>query len=112
MGRKSAYLIGRDKRVADVLLENPSCSLQHAVIQFREKQTQRQLSFEEQTARGTYQSVIVEMVAKPYIMDLESTNKTFLNGDAIEPARYYELRPKDVLKFGESQREFVIMKLD
>ncbi len=43
-------------------------------------------------------------------MDLESTNKTFLNGDAIEPARYYELREKDILKFGESLREYVIMK--
>ena len=35
-------------------------------------------------------------------MDLESTNKSFLNGEAIEPARYYELREKDILKFGES----------
>jgi smad nuclear-interacting protein 1 len=43
-------------------------------------------------------------------MDLESTNKTFLNGEPIEPARYYELREKDVLKFGESQREYVVMK--
>ena len=44
-------------------------------------------------------------------MDLESTNKTYLNGDAIEPARYYELREKDVIKFGESLREYVIMKV-
>ena len=35
-------------------------------------------------------------------MDLESTNKSFLNGEAIEPASYYELREKDILKFGES----------
>ena len=37
---------------------------------------------------------------KPYIIDLGSTNKTFLNGSAIDPQRYYELREKDVLKFG------------
>lgn len=43
-------------------------------------------------------------------MDLESTNKTFLNSSELEPARYYELREKDVLKFGESQREYVLMK--
>ncbi len=43
-------------------------------------------------------------------MDLESTNKTYLNGDEIEAARYYELREKDILKFGESLREYVIMK--
>ncbi len=43
-------------------------------------------------------------------MDLESTNKTFLNGSDVEAARYYELRDKDVLKFGESSREYVLMK--
>ncbi len=43
-------------------------------------------------------------------MDLESTNKTFLNGDEVEPARYYELREKDILRFGQSEREYAIMK--
>ena len=43
-------------------------------------------------------------------MDLESTNKSFLNGDEIEGARYYELREKDILKFGESTRDYVLMK--
>ena len=73
---------------------------------------QRTLSFEEQAARGVYSSVITETVVKPYLIDLESTNKTFLNSEEIEAARYYELRTKDVLKFGESQREYVIMKVE
>lgn len=47
---------------------------------------------------------------KPYTLDLESTNKTFLNGDELEGARYYELREKDVLRFGESARDYVLMK--
>jgi smad nuclear-interacting protein 1 len=34
---------------------------------------------------------VTETIVKPYIIDLESTNKTFLNGEAIEPAKYYEL---------------------
>ena len=42
-------------------------------------------------------------------MDLESTNGTFLNGERIEKARYYELREKDVLTFGRSQKEFVLL---
>ena len=42
-------------------------------------------------------------------MDLESTNGTRLNGELIESARYYELREKDVLKFGEGPKEFVLM---
>ena len=45
-------------------------------------------------------------------MDLESTNKTMLNGEVVEPARYYELRDKDVLRFGESTRDYVIMKVN
>ena len=33
--RQSAYLFGRDKRVADIELKHESCSKQHAVIQYR-----------------------------------------------------------------------------
>lgn len=31
--RQSAYLIGRDRLVADIAIDHPSCSKQHAVIQ-------------------------------------------------------------------------------
>jgi hypothetical protein len=34
--RQSAYLFGRDKRVADIELKHESCSKQHAVIQYRQ----------------------------------------------------------------------------
>ena len=108
--KQSVYLFGRDNRVADILLENPSCSMQHAVIQFREKQVTRTLSAEEQTARGLFQGYINEIEVRPYLMDLESTNKTFLNNSEIEPARYYEVRDKDILRFGESTRDYVLMK--
>jgi hypothetical protein len=30
-------------------------------------------------------------------MDLESTNGTKLNGENIDPARYYELMEKDII---------------
>lgn len=33
--RQSAYLVGREKRVADIVVDHPSCSKQHAVVQFR-----------------------------------------------------------------------------
>ena len=33
----SAFCFGRDPTVAHIVMENPSCSAQHAVIQFREK---------------------------------------------------------------------------
>jgi smad nuclear-interacting protein 1 len=43
---------------------------------------------------------VTETFVIPYIIDLESTNKTHLNGDEIEAARYYELKVKDILRFG------------
>ena len=35
MHRQSAYLIGRDRLVADIPVDHPSCSKQHAVFQYR-----------------------------------------------------------------------------
>jgi len=46
---------------------------------------------------------------KPYLMDLESTNGTFINGQRIDDARYYELHKGDVLKFGDCSQEYVLI---
>jgi smad nuclear-interacting protein 1 len=94
--RQSAYLIGRDRLVADIAVDHPSCSKQHAAIQYRHVQ--------EKDEFGTSKGVI-----KPFVIDLESTNKTFVNDEAIPAARYYELRAGDVIKFGLSTREYVIL---
>lgn len=92
--RKSAYLFGRDQRVADVVLLHPASSKQHAVIQFRKTKVDGKVG------------------VRPYLLDLESANKTYLNGSAIEESRYYELREKDTLKFGLSDREYVLLCAD
>lgn len=47
---------------------------------------------------------------KPYIIDLGSGNGTFLNNKRIEPQRYYELKETDILKFGFSSREYVLLQ--
>ena len=82
----SYYLVGKDEMVCDVLALHGSCSKQHAVLQFRQHRDY------------------------PSLMDLQSTNKTRLNGRVVDDARYYELRPKDVLRFGESTREYVLIR--
>jgi smad nuclear-interacting protein 1 len=46
---------------------------------------------------------------RPYIIDLESANGTLVNGKKIEAKRYVELFEKDVLKFGFSSREYVLL---
>ena len=95
--RQSAYLVGREKKIADILVEHPSCSKQHAVIQFRLKE------------RPNATGVGVSREVRPYVMDLESTNGTRLNGEKLEPSRYVELMEKDTLKFGDSTREYVLL---
>jgi len=95
--RLSAYLIGKERRVCDIPMHHPSISKQHAVLQFRQKSAYNE--------EGQLQKLVV----KPYIIDLGSTNATFLNGKQLEPLRYYELLEKDVLKFGFSSREYVLL---
>lgn len=85
--RQSAYLLGRDRNIADIPIDHISCSNQHAAIQFR-------------FSKGKI---------SPYIIDLDSANGTFLNSSKIEPRRYYELIEKDLLKFGLSSREYIVM---
>ena len=94
--RQSAYLMGKDRKVADIPIDHPSCSRQHAVLQYR--------CLPGKTADG--QKITRTL---PYIIDLDSSNGTFLNNKKIEPKRYVELREKDVLKFGFSSREYVLL---
>ncbi|PFH53894.1 hypothetical protein AMATHDRAFT_53539 [Amanita thiersii Skay4041] len=94
--RQSAYLVGRDRLVADIAIDHPSCSKQHAVIQYR--------LIQEKNEFGDTKATI-----KPFIIDLESTNGTHVNGITIPTARFYELKPSDVIKFGTSAREYVLL---
>ncbi|GAV68611.1 FHA domain-containing protein [Cephalotus follicularis] len=94
--RQTCYLFGRERRVADIPTDHPSCSKQHAVIQYRQ--------VEKEQPDGTLSKQV-----RPYLMDLGSTNKTFINEDPIEPERYYELFERDTIKFGNSSREYVLL---
>ncbi|KAJ7486033.1 SMAD/FHA domain-containing protein [Mycena galericulata] len=94
--RQSAYLIGRDRLVADIAVDHPSCSKQHAVIQYRYVQQKDEFG----VSKGS---------VKPFIIDLESTNGTHVNDEAIPVSRYYELKASDVIKFGQSTREYVLL---
>ncbi|XP_078537342.1 smad nuclear-interacting protein 1 [Lissotriton helveticus] len=94
--RQSAYLLGRHRKIADIPIDHPSCSKQHAVLQYRLVEFTR---VNGQTGRRV----------RPYIIDLGSGNGTYLNNQRIEPQRYYELKEKDVLKFGFSSREYVVL---
>jgi len=96
VSKQSAYLLGRDTEVVDIHLLHPSVSSQHAVLQYR--------SLPVANEDGP-----VRCQCLPYLMDLESTNGSFINDVRIDPRRYYQLKKGDVLKFGASTREYVLL---
>ena len=98
LNSKSCYLVGKDDKIAPIFVNHPSCSRQHAVIQFRKVNKTDTLNES------------VNVCVLPYLMDLESTNGTLLNKEKIEQARYYELKPLDIINFGYSSRDYVVMK--
>ncbi|RMY58591.1 hypothetical protein D0863_12217 [Hortaea werneckii] len=93
---RSVWLVGRDQSIADLHVEHPSLSKQHAVVQFRYLTTRNE--YGEKTS-----------TVKPYLIDLESANGTRLNGEKVAASRYVELVDGDVVGFGESEREYVMM---
>lgn len=82
--------------MVDFPTEHPSCSKQHAVVQFR--YTEKRNEWGER--RGG---------VKPYLIDLESANGTRLNGEVVPKSRYVGLVSGDVIRFGDSEREYVLM---
>jgi smad nuclear-interacting protein 1 len=99
ISRQSAYLFGRERKVADIPVDHGSLSKQHCVLQYRALPSKSSSLIGEPT----------RLQCKPYLMDLESTNGTFINGVRLDAARYYELRRGDVITLGASTREYVLL---
>ena len=89
---KEFFLIGKDPRICDIRIKQKNISRQHAVIQFRKIRKEK------------------DWEILPYLIDLNSTNGTYLNGDKIDNKKYYELREKDQLNFGDKNIDFLLMK--
>lgn len=95
LSEQSCWLFGREMAVCDIAIEHPSCSKQHAVVQFR--YIEKKNEFGDKIGK-----------VKPYVLDLESSNGTFVNEEKVPEAKYVELRDKDVVKFGHSRRDYVV----
>jgi len=88
---KNYFLIGKDKMVCNIIIDNVNVSRQHAVIQFRKIINNKKEEI------------------KPYLIDLESKNGTYLNGVKLEESKYYELMKKDIINFGDFNIEYILM---
>lgn len=96
LSERSCWLVGRERVVVDFPLDHPSCSKQHAALQFRYVEK-----------KNEYGDKIGKV--KPYLIDLESANGSSVNGDRVPGGRYVEVMDKDVIRFGLSSREYVLM---
>lgn len=104
LGRQSCYLFGRDRTVVDIATEHPSCSKQHAVIQFRQVTKRNEFGDVQRSVK-----YVILRSHRPFLIDLDSANGCYVNGDDVPPSRYYELRSGDTCQFGASTREYVLL---
>lgn len=49
---------------------------------------------------------------RPYMMDLGSTNGTQVNKTKMHTKEYYELKNYDMINFGMSTRDYILIKGD
>ena len=92
--RQSKYVFGRDKDLTDIRLHHPSCSNAHAVLQYRLRAD----------SHGRH--------PLPYLIDLGSAHGTFLNRRRLDADRFYRLEENDVIRFGSSSKEFILIDSD
>lgn len=85
---RSFYILGRLPS-CNLPLAHPTISRYHAIIQFRTTE-------DEKNSKGFY------------LYDLESTHGTFWNGHRIKPRTYVRLRDGHMIKFGCSQRKYIL----
>ncbi|XP_043474713.1 kanadaptin isoform X2 [Leptopilina heterotoma] len=88
LSEKNFYVVGR-LPICDIPLANPTISRYHAIFQYRNES-------DEKNEKGLY------------VYDLGSTHGTFWNGNRIRSNVYVRVRNGHMIKFGNSQRKFII----
>ncbi|XP_051155549.1 kanadaptin [Leptopilina boulardi] len=88
LSEKNFYVVGR-LPICDIPLANPTISRYHAIFQYRNES-------DEKNEKGLY------------VYDLGSTHGTFWNGNRIRKNIYVRVRNGHMIKFGNSQRKFIM----
>ena len=110
----SYYLFGRDDSLEQLLQQKFIClaeqtvSGQHAVLQFRKH-----------AESSSHLVVLREGMTEldedpdggnPYMIDLSSTNGSYLNGERMEAGVFYRLKEGDSLRFAHGHREYRLLQ--
>ncbi|ODM90299.1 Kanadaptin [Orchesella cincta] len=90
--QKGYYIIGRVPG-CDIVAENPTVSRLHAVFQF---------------VKGPGGENEEDLGTGLYLYDLKSTHGTFINKNQAFPHKFYRIRVGHVLRFGTSQRMYIV----
>lgn len=93
-------------------MDHPSISKQHAVIQYRFTSERNEFGDEKQSIRYVLivgNSRDIHTFQRPFLIDLESANGCTVNREEVPSSRYFELRNGDTIRFGGSQREYVLL---
>lgn len=100
---KGYYIIGRVPG-CDIVAENPTVSRLHAILQFVQNPAA------EERKSGTSSEEVVDKPVETglYLYDLKSTHGTFINKNQVFPQRFYRVHVGHVLKFGSSQRMYIV----
>jgi pSer/pThr/pTyr-binding forkhead associated (FHA) protein len=80
---KSFFIIGRNKSLCDITLTNPTISRTHCVLQYQNNESL-------------------------FLYDLNSVYGTFINGEKINPLKYYKLKSGDIFKLRNSKKMFIL----
>lgn len=82
-GGKSFYIFGRQSDAVDVVMEHPSLSRQHAILQYRND-------------------------GALMLLDYKSAQGTYLNKELVSSETYSRVYVGDMIKFGASTRLYIV----
>ena len=88
LSSKNYHVVGR-LPACDISMAHPTISRYHAIFQYR-------FVSDEKNGKGMY------------VYDLGSTHGTFWNGNRVKPKVYVRLQGGHIIRFGCSQRKFII----
>lgn len=106
---ESFYVIGRLPS-CHLSLAHPTISRHHAIIQYRAVEDEKNSleTFRESQTSANQKAILSTKSRGYYLYDLDSTHGTFWNGHRIRPRTYVRLYGGHMVKFGCSQRKYIV----